>query len=73
MGVLNFGLVLPARVFKHISKKHRLAKNVLKTRATAMLNFGVLDNVRLAAARMQIDVFLGFFIFDDTPSEICTV
>ena len=69
----HFGLVLPARVFKHISKKRCLAKNVLKTRATAMLNFGVLDNVRLAAARMQIDVFLWFFIFDDTHSEICTV
>ena len=69
----NFGLVLPAFVFKHISKTRRLAKNVLKIRATAMLNFGVLENVRLAAARVQLCVFLGFCIFDDTPSEIRTV
>ena len=69
----HFGLVLPARVFKHISKKRCLAKNVLKTRATAMLNSGVLENMRLAAAKMQIYVFLVFFIFGDTPSEIRTV
>ena len=48
-------------------------KNVLETRATALLNFGVLENVRLAAARMQIHVFIVFFIVDDTPSEIRTV
>ena len=38
-----------------------------------MLNFGVLENVRLAAARMQMCVVLGFFVVDDTPSEIRTV
>ena len=38
-----------------------------------MLNFGVLGNVRLAAARMQMCVVLGFFVVDDTPSEIRTV
>ena len=69
----NFGLVLPALVFNHISKNDVLQKNVLKTSATAMLNFGVLENVRLAAARIKICVFLWFFMFDDTPDEIRTV
>ena len=50
----NFGLVLPARVFKHISKKQLLEQNMLKTEATAILNSGVLENVPLAAARMQV-------------------
>ena len=50
----NFGRVLPARDFKYILKKQLLQKNMLKTRATAILNFGVLENVPLAAARMQV-------------------
>ena len=38
-----------------------------------MLNPGVLENVRLAAARMQMCVVIGFVGGDETPSEIRTV
>ena len=75
---MSWKCVISDLCFRHwlliiFQKNDFLQTNVLKTRTTALLNFGVLENVRLAAARIQIYVFLGFFIFDDTPNEIRTV
>ena len=38
-----------------------------------MLDYGVLENVRMATTRMQMCVVIGFSGFDDAPREIRTV